>query len=290
MNNSVSIVIPAFNETGAIGKTIAEIQSVLKSNCSEWEIIVVNDGSSDNTAEEASLAGARVVGHPHNIGYGRSLKTGILAANYDTVIITDADATYPPEDIPKLLRIYQKGFDMVVGARTGENYRQSHFKFTLRIFLKFLVEFTAGRKIPDINSGMRVFSKKTILPYFDNLCETFSFTTSLTLAYMMTSKFVVYETINYHPRVGQTKVRLLRDSLRTLQFIVEAILFYNPIKIFIVFSAALLIASMLFFGVTFIFQLNSTFYLGIGCILTSIIMFGLGLTSVLLSKILRRGA
>ena len=285
--NTVSVIIPAFNETGAIGRTINEIQNVFQGISVNCEIIVVNDGSTDATPEEARAAGARVISHPHNIGYGRSLKTGISAAQYDTILITDADATYPPKHIPELLETYRRGYDMVVGARRGGHYRESAFKFTLRALLKFLVEFTAGRSIPDINSGMRIFSKQTVLPYFHNLCDTFSFTTSMTLAYMMTSRFVTYQPIDYDKRVGQTKVKLFRDSLRTLQFIVEAILFYNPIKIFIVFSLLLLIGSAGFFTLAFLFKLNSAFYLGIGSILAAIIMFGLGLQSVLLSKLLR---
>ena len=122
---------------------------------------------------------------------------------------------------------------MVVGARTGKYYRESIMKSLLRIILKFLVEFTAGRSIPDINSGLRVFSKKTITNYLQHLCNTFSFTTSLTLAYMMTGKFVEYIPIEYGKRMGVSKVRLFRESLRTLQYITQSIIYYNPLKLFI---------------------------------------------------------
>jgi len=189
--------------------------------------------------------------------------------------------------IPVLAENYKKGFDMVIGARQGENYDESFSKKILRIILKKLVEFTAGRKVPDINSGLRVFSKKGILPYFSKLCNTFSFTTSLTLAYMMNGKYVEYIPIEYRKREGTTKVKLFRDSMRTLQFIVEAILFYNPIKIFIVFCIALLAFAGVNFILSLIFKLTVTFYLGVGCILLSILMFGLGLLSVQLKQILK---
>ena len=130
------------------------------------------------------------------------------------------------------------------------------------------------------------FSKQTILKYFDTLCDTFSFTTSVTLAYMMTGKFVTYIPIEYHKRVGKTKVRLFRDTLRTLQYIVEAILYYNPIKIFIMLCMLILIFALMNFAAAFIFHLYSAFLLGVGSILLSIFIFGLGLLAVLLKQIL----
>lgn len=282
-----SIVIPAYNEGSVIAITVFDIQKVLTLNNIEGaEIIVIDDGSTDRTADMSAKSGAITITHPHNIGYGRSLKDGILAAKHDTIIITDADGTYPLEMIPVLYNEYQKGFDMVVGARQGENYDESFKKKWLRLVLKKLVEYTAGRKIPDINSGLRIFSKKATLPYFSKLCDTFSFTTSLTLAYMMNGKYVQYIPIDYKKREGKTKVRLFRDSMRTLQFIIEAILFYNPIKIFIVFSGGLIIFALINFILSFIFQRPFTFYLGLGSVLLSILMFGLGLISVQLKHIM----
>jgi glycosyltransferase involved in cell wall biosynthesis len=283
----LTVVIPAYNEGSVIAVTVFDVQKIIEmNNLHGAEIIVVDDGSSDKTAEMSHKSGAKTITHPHNIGYGRSLKDGIRAAKNDTIVITDADGTYPIDMIPVLLSEYEKGFNMVVGARQGENYDESFKKKTLRLVLKKLVEFTAGRKIPDINSGLRVFSKKEVLPYFSKLCDTFSFTTSLTLAYMMNGMFVKYVPIDYMKREGTTKVRLFRDSMRTMQFIVEAIMFYNPIKIFIVFSALLLLFAGFNFILSFAFQKTITFYLGLGSILLAVLMFGIGLLSVQLKHIL----
>lgn len=284
--SSISVVIPAFNEADAIGRTVTEIASVLSGHT--HEVIVVDDGSSDATAPQAAAAGARVITHPHNLGYGAALKTGIRAAANDTIVITDSDGTYPSADLPKLLELYGKGFNMVVGARTGRNYHESAMKSPLRYLLKWLVEFTTGRPIPDVNSGLRVFARAEALPYLDHLCNTFSFTTSITLAYMMTAKFVGYVPIGYHERIGKSKVRLFRDSLRTLQYIVQAILYYNPLKMFLLISGLLAIAAAILMMVALQWKIMTAFYLGVGCALLVVAVFCLGLIAELLSKILAR--
>jgi len=282
-----SIIIPAYNEESSINNCIQHCKLILKEFGSpDSEIIIVDDGSIDNTYEIAKSTNVLIIKHPHNIGYGHSIKDGILKAKNDIIIITDADGTYPIDSIPELLNEYTKGFDMVVGSRTGKYFRESLFKSIHRKILKILVEFTAGRNIPDINSGFRIFSKKTIVPYFKTLCDTFSFTTSLTLAYMMTGKFVTYIPISYNKRIGKTKVRLFKDSLRTIQFIIEAILYYNPIKIFLAFCMLLLIMSFLSLIIAFFTMIKITYIVGISCFIASIFMFGIGLLSIQLKQII----
>jgi len=286
----VSIVIPAYNEEDAIGATVQKCRRVLDAlGDSGSMIVVVDDGSTDRTTAEAHAHGAVVVRHPANGGYGRALKDGILAARHDTIVIADADGTYPLEDIPRLLGDYVKGFNMVVGARTGEHYRESWHKAPLRVTLRWLVEFTVGQRIPDVNSGLRVFSKEEVLPYFNRLCDVFSFTTSLTLAYMMTGKYISYIPIAYHKRVGRSKVRLFRDSLRTLQFIVQSVLYYNPIKLFLVLCGLLFVFATFCLAICAPLRLTAGFYLGIGSLLAVPIVFGLGLIAEMMRQIMLAG-
>jgi glycosyltransferase involved in cell wall biosynthesis len=285
----ISIVIPALNEAGGIAGTIGALKQMLDdAGEPDAEIVVVDDGSSDDTGAIATAAGAKVIRHPHNVGYGQSLKTGILAARHDTIVIIDADLTYPAEAIPALLARYREGFDMVVGARTGHYYEGGAFKGPLRQLLKVVVEFSAGRSIPDANSGLRVFSRKTVTPYLPHLCNTFSFTTSLTLAYMMTGRFVDYRPIAYHARVGRTKVRLFMDSLRTLQYIVQAIIYYSPLKLFLMLTLLTILLAFSGFLASALTGLNIFYYLGIGGLLVSILIFALGLLADLLRQILVR--
>lgn len=283
----ISVVIPALNEQDEIGRTVTRVREVLSTaGIGAYEVVIVDDGSRDETGARAEQAGARVLRHPHNVGYGRSLKDGIRAARYETIIINDADGTYPIDAIPALLARYNEGYDMVVGARSGEHYRESLIKMPLRRLLRFIVEFTAGRSIPDINSGLRVFRRSTALEYFDHLCDTFSFTTSMTLAYMMTGKFVAYVPIEYNKRVGKSKVRLLRDSMKTLQYIVEAAIYYNPLKMFALMACIVLASSLVSFALALIAKLNVFFYVGVGGIISSILVFSLGLLAVLLRQIM----
>lgn len=281
---AISVIIPAMNEEDSVAETVSQIFEALRGY--KTEVIVVNDGSSDDTAGKAQSAGATVISHPHNLGYGASLKSGISNASHDTIIITDADGTYPNELMPMLVAKFEQGFDMVVGARTGEFYRESILKSPLRLLLKFMVEFTAGRRIPDINSGFRIFSRREVIPYFGQMCNTFSFTTSMTLAYMMNAKFVTYFPIPYRKRVGKSKVKLFRDALRTSQYIVQAILYYNPLKLFLMMAIALLVNSFICLIGAWATHLKILYFFGVGSFLMTIIVFCFGLLADLLRQIL----
>jgi polyisoprenyl-phosphate glycosyltransferase len=284
----MSVVIPVYNEAGAILETISEVAKALPECALDgFEIIVVDDGSSDGSGElVAGLSHVRLVRHPCNAGYGRALKTGIKAAAYDTIAISDSDLTYPVDLLPDLLREYRKGFDMVVGARTGQVYRGSIIKASLRGLLKWLVEFTTGKHIPDVNSGLRLFDRRTAMRYDRHLCDTFSFTTSLTLAYEMNGQFTRYLPIPYRVRVEETKVRLARDSLRTLQYITQAAVYYNPLKLFILLAVGCFGIAIAGFLGSALFGLLSGFLVGVGAAILSVQVVVLGFLSVLLKQIM----
>jgi glycosyltransferase involved in cell wall biosynthesis len=228
----ISILIPAFNEAGSITRTIEQVRHVMNENSITHEIIVVDDGSLDDTPRLAEAAGARVIRHPTNRGYGRALKTGMHNAVYDWCAIVDADGSYPVDRFPDLLSCIPQ-FDMVVGSRTGRNYWGSFGKRVSRLFLLSLVSYVVGVHIPDVNSGMRVFRKDIALAHVKRISSGFSFTTTLTLAMFLEEHFVNYVPIQYHPRVGKSKVKLGIDSLRMLQILIQAILYYNPLKLFL---------------------------------------------------------
>lgn len=285
----ISVIVPALNEEGAIGNTVTAIGRALElADLQPFEIIVVDDGSSDRTAHLAAEAGALVLRNPGNAGYGLSLKRGIEAASYSTIAITDADGTYPVGDIPTLYEEYKKGFDMIVGQRGGEHYRESWLKMPLRRVLRFLVEYSTDSRVNDVNSGLRIFDRDVARKFFPHLCDTFSFTTSLTLSYLMNKRFVGYVPISYAERVGRSKVKLVKDSVRTIQYIVEAIAYYNPLKFFLLISFLCLCTAVLAFLGSATLGLFSGFLIGIGMVLMAVLSMLLGMLAAQLKQILHK--
>lgn len=275
LSQGYSVVIPAVNEGSAVGDVVRRVRQVMESVGEPFEILVVDDGSTDNTAEEACLAGATVYQHPQNTGYGAGLKTGILRAQYDRIVITDADGTYPIDRIPDLIAQADR-FDMVVGARQGKYYRESAFKEPARLIFGAFASWVTGTHIPDVNSGLRVFRTSLARQYFHVISQGYSFTTTITLAALSNGYFVKYIPIDYYQRVGKSKVKLLRDIPRTTQIILQAAVYYNPIKLFLAFAIGCLglaLVSWLLFALTRsttagvmagLWSVSVVFFIGIG--------------------------
>lgn len=229
----ITAVIPAYNEEGAIIPTVEGVRRALQEGGHGFEIIVVDDGSSDATADAAERAGAKVIRHPANRGYGRSLLSGIEAAANDCILIIDADGSYPPSEIAKLLP-HAHSFDMVVGARQGRLFWGSYIKAAMRWTYLRIARFVAGEPIPDANSGLRLFRKGAVkdMPV---ICYGYSFTTTMTLSFLSAGLFVKFVPIEFAERVGHSKVKPVRDILRTLQIMTQVMVHYNPLK----FAAAM---------------------------------------------------
>jgi len=271
-----SLIIPAYNEEHVISETIKLSKDVLALMGIKYEIIVVDDGSVDKTFDTAKNMDVIVLRHPQNIGYGAALKTGILMAKYDWVAIVDGDGTYPINEFPALWD-HIPIFDMVVGARKGEHYWGSVFKQPARKLFLWLSEFVTGRHIPDVNSGMRIFRRNVVMTYLDTVSSGFSFTTTITLAMLLDGRFVKYVPISYHDRIGRSHVRYIRDTLRTGQIIVQAILFYNPIKLFLLIAMATVIFSFIVGGFTLINGFVPALIIAWVGICLAIIIFSMGL-------------
>jgi len=247
--SSVSVVIPAYNEHDGIAVVIEEVKDLLdaainNSEIKSYEIIVVDDCSDDGTFDKAvhfqnssdDDRVIRVLRHKTNKGYGASIMTGIKASSHDLIVTMDADGSYAAKDIRKLIP-YIGDFDLVVGLRTGSEYKGTWLKYIARIFFRWLAEYISGEDIPDINSGMRIFKKSVFnsLPSV-HVCRGFSFSTTMTLMYMAGGLDVKFEQIEYRQRKGKTKVRYLRDVLRALQILLEIAVYYNPIKAILPFA------------------------------------------------------
>ncbi|MBN1823308.1 MAG: glycosyltransferase family 2 protein [Endomicrobiales bacterium] len=231
--NDLTVVVPAYNEEQGIRKVLNDLKEVLDENLKRYEIIVVNDGSRDRTGEIASETGVTVISHPINVGYGQAIITGVEKAKYETIAIIDADGSYPPSELTKLLA-HAPDFDMVIGARKGRHFWGSMFKSPARLIFLWLSEYATGQNIPDANSGLRIFKKNSI-PNDPLFCRGFSFSTTLTLMFISTGKFVKFVPIEYVERQGKSKIRIIRDTLRVSQVLVESLLYYNPLKLVLPF-------------------------------------------------------
>ena len=241
----ISVVVPAFNEESGIGSVLMQLGRVLDDIGLAHEIIVVDDGSTDATAAQAEAAGVCVLRHAANRGYGMALKTGIRHARYDLICTIDADSTYPAERIPELVgRLAANGWDMVVGARTGENVAIPLVRRPAKWAVARLAELVAGEPIPDLNSGLRVFRRDVALRFFNLLPDGFSFTTTLTLAMLSNGYLLEYVPIDYHLRVGRSKIRPVQDTLNFVGLVLRIALYFAPLKIFLPLSGLLLLLAV----------------------------------------------
>ncbi|MGA1198236.1 MAG: glycosyltransferase family 2 protein [Candidatus Latescibacterota bacterium] len=234
----VSIIIPAYNEENAIVETIEQVRQVMSASQYDYELIIVNDGSTDKTGEKARQAGARVLNHETNHGYGAGLKTGILAAKGDWIVITDADGTYPNDRIPDLLS--EAGpHDMVVGARVGDAAKIPLIRRPAKWALAQFANYLSETKIPDYNSGLRVFRKDLAKRFFKILPSGFSFTTTITLSSLCNGYRVKYIPIAYYERTGKSKIKPIRDTYRFFMLILRTTVYFNPLKVFMPISFTL---------------------------------------------------
>ncbi|MDR3569510.1 MAG: glycosyltransferase family 2 protein [Syntrophobacteraceae bacterium] len=240
----VSVIIPARNEAKGIQTIIAGVRKVLDETGRSHEILVVDDGSSDQTAERAREAGAIVLCHPYNIGNGAAIKTGIRYAGGVCLVMLDADGQHPPEEIPALLDLLEK-YHMVVGARTSGSTRSLHRSLANRIYNRF-ASYVCGRRIDDLTSGFRAIRAGVAKEFISLLPNTFSYPTTITLATVRSGYSLTYLPIKSPGRVAGTRsnIRLFRDGARFFLIIFKITTLFSPLKIFLPVGALTFLAGV----------------------------------------------
>ncbi|MBW3016859.1 glycosyltransferase family 2 protein [Candidatus Woesearchaeota archaeon] len=228
MATQISILIPVYNEENAVASTIDSIKKVMKQAGKSYEIIAINDCSTDSSGKILSeIEGIELIHNPYNVGYGASLKKGINAAKGDLIAITDADGTYPIDKLPELLK-YADQYDMVVGARE-KNVKDHLGRRPAKWLLKALASFLAQRKIPDINSGFRIFRKDKAKEFMHLYPAGFSLTTTITLAFLSNDYTVKYVKIPYYKRVGKSSIRPIH-FINFITLIVKLFIYFRPVR------------------------------------------------------------
>lgn len=278
---TLSVVIPAYNEEGGIRETIQGVQTALDQLPIPTEIIVVDDGSKDNTRAEAEAAGARIEANPVNSGYGAALKRGIRAARYEFVAILDADRTYPARYLGGMLQLARE-YDMVVGDRGAAMENVPLVRRPAKKMLNWLASFLAKRKLNDINSGLRVFRRTELLPFLPLLPSGFSFTTTITLCMACSEKPLVYTPIEYRRRVGRSKIKPI-DFINFIVLMLRVIMLFNPLRIFLPAGLVFFLigSAKLAYDVT---QLNLS-ETAVFMYLASIMVWSLGLIADMISRL-----
>lgn len=230
----VSIVLPAYNEEEALGPDLDDLRAVMEAGRWRYEILVVDDGSTDGTAAAAEARPwARLLRHPYNRGVGAARTTGARAARGRWLVYTDADRTYPNDRVPDLLAELEQGADMVIGARRVEAGTLRWLRMPAKAFIRRLAEFMTGSRIPDLNSGLRAQRRDLTLRFAPLLPTSHSWVSTITIAFLSAGFQVRWIPIDYYPRVGRSTFHPIRDTYSYLTLVVRTVMYFNPLKIFL---------------------------------------------------------
>ncbi len=280
----VSFIVPAYNEEKTAPEAVRNLRDFLRGlGRIEFEIIVVNDGSSDKTSEALSaIEGVKLISHPYNKGYGASLKTGVKNASFDWVFFFDADGQARPQEIPKILE-FINNYDMVVGARLDK--KSPFWRKPGRAFLHWLANYLADSKIPDLNCGFRAVKKSKIKEFWHLLPDSFSLTTTLTLAFQKSGLNTKFVPIEVNKRTGGKSSVNIKHALKTFFLILRTIMLFSPLRVFM--PAVLILWTLLALSLTYdIYNVHIT-NTTVALFTSSIIIFLFGLLADQISAIRR---
>jgi len=280
MTINVSVVIPAKNEQSAIGDVITKIKTLTFNKGIELvEIIIVNDGSTDNTAQAAINAGAKVISHPYSKGNGAAIKTGAREATGDIIVFMDGDGQHAPEDIPRLLAKLEQGFDMVVGARQKGSQASVGRSLANKFYNKF-ASYMTGHKIEDLTSGFRLVNAKKFRKFLSLLPNGFSYPTTSTMAFFRAGYSVAYEPIHAAQREDESNshINIVKDGIRFLLIIFKVGTLYSPLKLFLPIAVSVFLTGLSYYAYTF-FTLGRFTNMSALMFSTALIIFMVGLVS-----------
>ena len=270
---AISIVIPVFNEAENLPGLLGKVRALA---LADVELIVVDDGSTDGSAEIALKAGVNVIRHPYNIGNGAAIKSGIRAARGRLILFMDGDGQHQPEDIPKLIA-ESAHYHMVVGARATGSKLRFH-RYAANLLYNRLASYVTKFKVQDLTSGLRVLARRDALRFIDLLPNTFSYPTTLTLAFLRSGLTVKYVPIQSLYRAGQSKISLVTDGIRFLLIITKIATLFSPLRVFLPVSLFFFLCGLGNYAYTYFTQGRFT-NMSVFMLTTGVIVFMLGLIS-----------
>ena len=277
-----SVLIPAFNEAASIGSVVRELAAAAR-----WlEILVIDDGSTDDTGARAGDAGARVIRHPYNKGNGAAVKSGIRHATGQFVLIADADGQHRPADAARLVS-HLDAYDLVVGARSGQT-QASVARRVGNAALNGIASYLTEQSIPDLTSGFRAARREHLLEFIHLLPNGFSTPTTTTLAFMRAGYSVRFEPVEAAPRVGVSKIRLGSDGFNFFLILLKVITIFSPLRIFAPVSAAAFLLGAAY-GVWTIATQSHVTNSSVLLILLSVVILLVGLISEQISSMRAEG-
>jgi len=277
---NLSIVIPAKNESLGLNRFLPE----LVKQYPEAEIIVVNDGSDDDTAVVAESLGARVISHPYPKGNGAAIKSGARAASRELLLFMDGDGQHRVEDIAPLQEKMAQGYDLVVGARQGVASQASLFRWGANNFYNRLSSWMVGQKIEDLTSGMRLVKREKFMEFLYLLPNGFSYPTTSTMAFYRAGYSVGFVGIVCEQREGDSHINLVRDGIRFLLIIFKIGTLYSPLKLFFPIAAITFASGLGYYGYTY-FSLGRFTNMSLLLFVSSVIIFLIGLISEQISNL-----
>ena len=283
----LSIVLPAKNESAAIGSTVAGIRQQYP-DVAVVEVLVVNDGSTDDTAQVAQVAGARVVHHLYSKGNGAAIKTGARAAQGEVLVFMDADGQHDPADIPRLLDQLNQGHDMVVGARQKGSQASVGRGLANGLYNR-LASWMTGHKVEDLTSGFRAVRADKFREFLYLLPNGFSYPTTSTMAFFRAGYSVAYVPIHAAKRIGKSHIRLLRDGTRFLLIIFKIGTLFSPLKIFAPVALLMFLLGTGWYGWTF-FTLHRFTNMSALLYTGSVMTFMMGLISEQITALMYKDA
>ena len=272
-DGSLSIIIPAKNESATIGDVVARARELHE----HAEVIVVDDGSSDDTGAVAGQAGALVLRHPVPLGNGAAVKAGARAATGSILVFMDGDGQHRPDEIASLLQLLDEGYDMSIGARSSGSHANVGRLFANGFYNAF-ASFIAGRRIPDLTSGFRAVRSDLFRRFLYLLPNGFSYPTTITMAFLRAGYPVGFVPITAHKRSGRSHIRPIRDGIRFLVIIFKIATLYSPLKVFIPVSAGFFAIGLSYYAYTYFTQGRFT-NMSLLIFSASVIIFLIGLLS-----------